>query len=72
MKEVTFRDLPTGDYIKFREACYALEQPFTFVLSDEDVTETDNTELKHIKQSMLPALLAEKVIYNDIILKDKK
>ncbi|MBL6933599.1 MAG: hypothetical protein ISR45_11670 [Rhodospirillales bacterium] len=72
MKEVTFRDLPTGNYLKFREACYALEQPFTFVLSDEDVTDTENTALKHIKQSMLPAILANKVIYNDIILKDEK
>ena len=72
MKEVTFRDLPAGDYLAFREACYALEQPFTLVLNDEDVTETYNTELKHIKQSMLPAILANKVIYNDKILKDQK
>ena len=70
MKEVTFRDLPR-DYTKLREACYALEQPYTLVLSDEDVTVTDNTELKHIKVSMLPAILANKVIYNGVILKDE-
>jgi len=72
MNKVTFRDLPVGDYPAFRDACYALEQPFTFVLSDEDVTENENTELKHIKWSMLPALLANKVIYKDKTIKDAK
>ena len=73
MRELRYKDLPIYSYQSFNAAVheFAKKGPFTLILTEDDVNQTENPNLSDVKYSLTAVQCAHKVVYKDKILKDK-